>query len=402
MTYTRDSFQQLSETYSSIVEGKVKYYKGEDRDKKTGIPKGVKSQTSKQPKEKKQTKPPYESLAASHDLQGEVVEAKVDKNYSRHIPDQRDTNELSKKRNERNAKPGENKKIDDKAFITRKPGESADSARARARAKVHKDERGVKKNRGAKPGKEKVETRARRFARAKALAKRKEFEGTIKQDSKGHHPLENKKSLSSKERLEKSFKKDSKGHHSLENQFVPDNGIVEAKCDCNCGEVPCKKCGGDHHAKEEKKLPDMRELPTRVNLVKNKLRAMGLKMSQQLTGDQLSEVARYSISELNRYEKETGKSSGRITGRSDVNTPRKGTPTKTKEKPTAVSVVKSKTIRPMTGRPQGQKKSDYADRHKEQNRKETPARTMEKRRYDPRDEVEKATDGRYSKNQRYD
>ena len=108
------------------------------------------------------------------------------------------------------------------------------------------------------------------------------------------------------------------------------------------------------------------------------------------------------VSELNRYEKETGKSSGRVTGRSDVNTPRKGTPTKTKEKPTAVSVVKSKTIRPMTGRPQGQKKSDYADRHKEQNRKETPARTMEKRRYDPRDEVEKATQGRFSKNQRYD
>ena len=111
---------------------------------------------------------------------------------------------------------------------------------------------------------------------------------------------------------------------------------------------------------------------------------------------------RDELSELNRYEKETGKSSGRVTGRSDVNTPRKGTPTKTKEKPTAVSVVKSKTIRPMSGRPQGQKKSDHADRHKEQNRKETPARTMEKRRYDPRDEVEKATQGRYSKNQRYD
>ena len=108
------------------------------------------------------------------------------------------------------------------------------------------------------------------------------------------------------------------------------------------------------------------------------------------------------LSELNRYEKETGKSSGRVSGRSDVNTPRKGTPTKTKEKPTAVSVVKSKTMRPMTGRPQGQKKSDYAARHKEQDRPETPARTMERRRHDPRDEVEKATQGRYSKNSRYD
>ena len=29
------------------------------------------------------------------------------------------------------------------------------------------------------------------------------------------------------------------------------------------------------------------------------------------------------LSELNRYEKETGKSSGGVSGRSDVNTPRK-------------------------------------------------------------------------------
>ena len=82
MTYTRDSLQQLSETYSSIVEKKVTYYKGDDRDKETGIPKGVKSQSStKQPKEKKQTKPPYESLAASHELQGDVVETKKDDTY---------------------------------------------------------------------------------------------------------------------------------------------------------------------------------------------------------------------------------------------------------------------------------------------------------------------------------
>ena len=111
---------------------------------------------------------------------------------------------------------------------------------------------------------------------------------------------------------------------------------------------------------------------------------------------------RDELSELNRYEKETGKSSGGVSGRSDINTPRKGTPTKTKEKPTAVSVVKSKTMRPMTGRPQGQKKSDHAARHKEQDRPETPARTMQRKRHDPRDEVEKATQGRYSKTSRYD
>ena len=108
------------------------------------------------------------------------------------------------------------------------------------------------------------------------------------------------------------------------------------------------------------------------------------------------------ITELNRYEKEKGKSTGRVSYRTDINTPREGTPTKTKEKPTAVSVVKSKTMRPMTGRPQGQKKSDYAARHKEQDRPETPARTMQRRRHDPRDETQKRTQGRYSDTSRMD
>ncbi len=108
------------------------------------------------------------------------------------------------------------------------------------------------------------------------------------------------------------------------------------------------------------------------------------------------------ISELNRYEKETGKSSGGASYRSDVNTPRKGTPTKTKEKPTAVSRVKSGIMRDAQGRPQGQKKSDYAARHKEQNRSETPARTMQRRRHDPRDETQKRTHNRYSDTSRMD
>ena len=108
------------------------------------------------------------------------------------------------------------------------------------------------------------------------------------------------------------------------------------------------------------------------------------------------------ITELNRYEKEKGKSTGRVSYRTDINTPREGTPTKTKEKPTAVSKVKSGVMRDAQGRPFGQKKSDHAARHREQDRPETPARTMEKRRYDPRDEVEKATQGRYSKKSRYD
>lgn len=51
--------------------------------------------------------------------------------------------------------------------------------------------------------------------------------------------------------------------------------------------------------KSEGGVEDPREIPTKVNLVKNKLRAMGLKMDYQPEGE--------SIDELNRLEKETGK-----------------------------------------------------------------------------------------------
>jgi len=62
-----------------------------------------------------------------------------------------------------------------------------------------------------------------------------------------------------------------------------------------CGKSPCecpKKEG-------EAKAMDPREVPTRINLAKNKLRAMGLKMSYDMEGDQ--------IDERTRYAKETGK-----------------------------------------------------------------------------------------------
>ena len=45
MTYTRDSLQQLSETYSSIVEGNV--YVKSDRNPNTGNPKKFQSKLKK-------------------------------------------------------------------------------------------------------------------------------------------------------------------------------------------------------------------------------------------------------------------------------------------------------------------------------------------------------------------
>ena len=52
-------------------------------------------------------------------------------------------------------------------------------------------------------------------------------------------------------------------------------------------EATCEKCDGDHDTKDhEKKVdtPDPRAVPTMVNLVKNKMRARGLKMSFEPEG----------------------------------------------------------------------------------------------------------------------
>ena len=73
-----------------------------------------------------------------------------------------------------------------------------------------------------------------------------------------------------------------------------------------------------------------------------------------------------------------------------------------KPRQTAVQKVIHDTIRPAQGRPKGQNKSDHANRHSAQNRPETPARTMQRKRHDPRDETQKRTQGRYSDNSRMD
>ena len=51
-----------------------------------------------------------------------------------------------------------------------------------------------------------------------------------------------------------------------------------------------------------------------------------------------------------------------------------------KPKRTAVQNVINNTIRPLQGKPTGQKRSDYDARHKHMDRKESPERTVTKRR----------------------
>ena len=55
-----------------------------------------------------------------------------------------------------------------------------------------------------------------------------------------------------------------------------------------------------------KEVEDMRSLPTRMNLIKTKLRAMGLNMSHVLKGKELSEVIDYTLDEVTRQKKEMG------------------------------------------------------------------------------------------------
>ncbi len=323
MTYTRDSLQQLSETYSSIVEGNV--YVKSDRNPNTGNPKKLKSDTKPKTKTAKMTKPPYEVVAASHELQGDVVE---------------------------DAKMG--KQSDEKLAALHKQFSGMDQSMPSNQHMLKRVNREINRRKKQKPvteGKKKDDTylepnwEKRKKNNEKA---RKEMQKDAK-DS-GYTDIALKASLSKgagriSEAVKMSKKAWKKTHPDFRNddeksprvlklnpktQGTESHPVTFTKEDSEYG---YDKDGKSLNPKDKKKekLPDMRELPTRVNLVKNKLRAMGLKMSQQLTGDQLLEVARYSIKE--RAVKE------------EVNTPPGRTKTSKQDDDIAVSRNKSQSPR---------------------------------------------------------
>ena len=87
-----------------------------------------------------------------------------------------------------------------------------------------------------------------------------------------------------------------------------------------------------------------------------------------------------TIHELNRYEKEKGKSTGSASYRSGVNTPRKGTPTKKGGSTDKIIHFAKGLVRSAEGRPTGQTRRSYDARGKETDRKEKPEFTVTKRR----------------------
>jgi len=141
----------------------------------------------------------------------------------------------------------------------------------------------------------------------------------------------------------KDFKSDDPKNPRV-TRYVPGKGTVSTPVELE--QVDKKKEMED----KMKEVEDMRSLPTRMNLIKTKLRAMGLNMSHQLKGKELSEVIDYTLSELNRYEIETGKSSG------SVNMP-KGTPTQKGGDTNPVTRKVRTSSRKETGRPEGQRKT---------------------------------------------
>ena len=98
----------------------------------------------------------------------------------------------------------------------------------------------------------------------------------------------------------KDFKSDDKNNPRV-TRYVQGKGTVSTPVKLT-DEVDKKKEMDD----KMKEVEDMRSLPTRMNLIKTKLRAMGLNMSHVLKGKELSEVIDYTLNELNRSEKETG------------------------------------------------------------------------------------------------
>ena len=98
----------------------------------------------------------------------------------------------------------------------------------------------------------------------------------------------------------KDFKSDDPKNPRV-TRYVPGKGTVSTPVKLT-DEVDKKKEMED----KMKEVEDMRSLPTRMNLIKTKLRAMGLNMSHQLKGKELSEVIDYALDEATRYKKEKG------------------------------------------------------------------------------------------------
>ena len=249
MKYDKDTMNSLQEAYASVNE--EKYYKGDDRNPNTGFPKGIRSEKAKQVKQKRAKRPNYEGSTAGSDLKD--------------IPEEQDLTGITLK---------QKKQLERQKQLAKKQQEAP-----------------VVKN--------------------KIVPMKTRTEEAIKMSRKEYN------------KTHTDFKSDDKKNPRV-TRYVPGKGTVSTpveiidegnKENCGCGQTPCKTYGNMNEKKKEmddkmKEVEDMRSLPTRMNLIKTKLRAMGLNMSHQLKGKELSEVIDYALDEATRYKKEMGYNKG--------------------------------------------------------------------------------------------
>ena len=297
MKYDKDAMNSLQEAYASVNE--VKYYSGKDRNKKTGNPKELKNQTLKTSDKK-----PKGSMPTGGDGTAYMGEEKVSKDHPNHPDRHEDHPDMTYK---------DAAKIRVEKKTAKKQVESGN--RSRLTDKYYPEKKGLKYPVGNKIVPMKTRTE-------------EAIKMTKKEYAKTH----------------KDFKSDDKKNPRV-TRYVPGKGTVSTPVELT-DQVDKKKEMED----KMKEVEDMRSLPTRMNLIKTKLRAMGLNMSHQLKGKELSEVIDYTLNELNRYEIETGKSSG------SVNMP-KGTPTQKGGDTNPVARKVRTSSRKETGRPEGQRKT---------------------------------------------
>jgi hypothetical protein len=89
--------------------------------------------------------------------------------------------------------------------------------------------------------------------------------------------------------------------------------------------------------------------------------------------EEINPTVQNALDELNRYGKETGKATGSLNKRP-------GTPVKKGGTSSPVMQAVRTSIRRETGKPEGQQRRGHDARHSGQNRKESPASTIAKRR----------------------
>jgi len=128
------------------------------------------------------------------------------------------------------------------------------------------------------------------------------------------YPVGNKKIAFQRKRIDEAIKMTKKEYAKTHKDFKSDDPknprVTRYEPGKGTVSTPVKLTDEVDKKKEMddkmKEVEDMRSLPTRMNLIKTKLRAMGLNMSHVLKGKELSEVIDYTLDEVTRYKKEKG------------------------------------------------------------------------------------------------